>query len=97
MAITLVNYDDTTNILLLLCNPPDFIVIILITKKFNLILKAFNLLCLGRLVILKLLQSFLSQSAFPFQLSSKITQLIEREGFAEVKPILIVIVICLLR
>lgn len=76
MAITLVDNDDTADILLLFCDPSYFIVIIFITKKFDLILKAFYLLCLGVFVILKLLQSFLSQSAFPFQLSSEIAQFI---------------------
>jgi hypothetical protein len=97
MPVTFVNHDDTAYILLLISNPSNFIVIIFITQKLDLVLKAFYLLCFWIFTFLKLLQSFFSESAFAFQLSSKIAKFIEREGFAEVEPISILIVIRLLR
>lgn len=96
MTITFINYDDTAYVFLLISNPSDFVVIIFITEKLDLVSKAFYLLSLRIFSFLKLLQSIFSESAFAFQLSTKIAELIKREGLAEVESISVLIVIHLL-
>lgn len=97
MAVTFINHDDATYVFLLLSYPSDFIVIMLISKELDAILKGFNLLGFGRLSVLELHESFLGQPAFPLELSSKIAKLIEGKGLAEIQSILVLLTFHILR
>jgi hypothetical protein len=97
VAVTFINDYDPANVFLLFANPPDFIVVPLLPKKLNPVLKALYLLGLRRLVVLKLLQPLLSQSAFPLQLSAKVAQFVQGVHLSEVQSESTIIVIDLLR